>query len=1112
MCAAVRTILRGHSKEGLLRSVLLVVFVALPAVALAQDAPANPPITVIAPPPAPQSLPGNVTLFGVPAATPPDASPTTAPAGAASVWLDDLAAGYRDAADHQRPILLIYGAEWCGPCRALAKEMNRPEISGKLAAWTLVHLDVDHQVGPDRYTGAIPAMRVLTSKGKSLAEREGYFSGEELLAWLNANAPAQVQADPDLAVADAPPDAAATARLVSKLGGDDALAQESAIRRLAPWPGSAAKPVVELFAKGNLRSRLAAMELLQNWRAPIEGIDPWTPQTITPARIEDLRKWSTARASPATQPAAINQPADTEDLEALLRAASPEEASVITQRLARAGPPLMPLVIARTRLASSDRDVERLTALRYTIVASAALLADWPGGVERLASRDAAARHGAAEELAGRAKPADEPLLGELFSDPDPLVRELSLHALQNVGGADADRAMLKLLHDPDLNVRAAVLKELAESPSPDMVNDVMQYVSTEQDPDLVVHAERVLREAKTPVAEKCLLGLFAHPSWRVRAEAVDGLSDSRQKRTRGGKQNESGGATDQQVQVALIKLLDDPDGYVAGRAVAAIHALGGQNPDMTPLTEAAKKHPKLALDIITALSRGHAADPSGLAALRSFASSNDPEVRRAALKALLRVAPTDSQAQIEHGLADSDPGVQLAATDAAFAAMQGLIPANGMVQRPAFLGLFGGGMVKVTSDQWLADFRSGKLGSQWMTQQTPALRKMLASADPEARFSAALPLAALGHDDEAMPVILEKIRTDASRRSDACALLPWLSWDKRSALFHTILKMDGNDDEVLSKLCEELVIWKDPRSAEPLWTLLADARDISMAGPASTALQQLYGGDQEIVTAAPDPSTGQSPTLTMLQAKSQAGSPAQRITALVLCVLQSRPQGFAAALAAYHDEKAPAELRKDAYYVALLTNEAGASDLAVTGLSSADWDIKIMSLRFLCSGARELRNSEEMPWLRVNIGYYSSEIAVDYGQPSPVVVKPPPGLKPEPLKALLSNSDPEKAAEAGYLLCLLGDKGGLPPLVAGWRAHLADDAEERMIRRLVYRAISALDDDSQTPVLAEVYGKFEKNDYSMKDFYWTIRAMHGPNILALRKKMRDEVGMTNLQ
>ena len=35
---------------------------------------------------------------------------------------------------------------------------------------------------------------------------------------------------------------------------------------------------------------------------------------------------------------------------------------------------------------------------------------------------------------------------------------------------------------------------------------------------------------------------------------------------------------------------------------------------------------------------------------------------------------------------------------------------------------------------------------------------------------------------------------------------------------------------------------------------------------------------------------------------------------------------------------------------------------------------------------------------------------------------------------------------------------------------------------------------------------------YYAQDFYWTIRGIKGPNVLKLRKQMRDELGMAELQ
>src|SRR5207245_9261766 len=124
---------------------------------------------------------------------------------------------------------------------------------------------------------------------------------------------------------------------------------------------------------------------------------------------------------------------------------------------------------------------------------------------------------------------------------------------------------------------------------------------------------------------------------------------------------------------------------------------------------------------------------------------------------------------------------------------------------------------------------------------------------------------------------------------------------------------------------------------------------------------------------------------------------------------------------------------------------------------------------------------------------------------------QPPPALEAEPLLPLLDSPDSKVAAQAGYLLALLGRPEGLPSLLAYWRNRAANDPDWM---RLVYRAVSKLDDGSQVPALKEIYARLN-NDHNrqyLSEFYWTIRNMTGPEILALRKLIRDEVGVQNLR
>ena len=105
----------------------------------------------------------------------------------------------------------------------------------------------------------------------------------------------------------------------------------------------------------------------------------------------------------------------------------------------------------------------------------------------------------------------------------------------------------------------------------------------------------------------------------------------------------------------------------------------------------------------------------------------------------------------------------------------------------------------------------------------------------------------------------------------------------------------------------------------------------------------------------------------------------------------------------------------------------------------------------------------------------------------------------------MLNDPDPDVAAAAGYLLATLGEGDGVKKLIEHWRR---DKSKSWTVP--VYRAIAALDDDQQSQVLSDIYAGLES--YEVRPFYWTIRPMHGPEALKLRKRMRDEVGMDSLR
>ena len=140
--------------------------------------------------------------------------------------------------------------------------------------------------------------------------------------------------------------------------------------------------------------------------------------------MKALRAWS---ANPGKLPgvgdtlAGDDLAAARQEIARLLKV-SDVEAGVIRERLARHGAALLPEVYAQLTEAPTDAARERLTTLRYRLVASSALVFDWTGGLERLAAVDAEPRRQAVQELAAgeRASAGLKPAVpagGSLWSD-----------------------------------------------------------------------------------------------------------------------------------------------------------------------------------------------------------------------------------------------------------------------------------------------------------------------------------------------------------------------------------------------------------------------------------------------------------------------------------------------------------------------------------------------------------------------------------------------------------------------------------------------------------------------------------------------------------------------
>lgn len=234
------------------------------------------------------------------------------------------------------------------------------------------------------------------------------------------------------------------------------------------------------------------------------------------------------------------------------------------------------------------------------------------------------------------------------------------------------------------------------------------------------------------------------------------------------------------------------------------------------------------------------------------------------------------------------------------------------------------------------------------------------------------------------------------------------------------------------------------------------------------------------------------------------AGNEAQRDVALAILLLLGSGDAAPAAQKLLEDKSISDSLRRDALAIRLLAAEP---DKALTEAVAAAQvpATRTTAIRFLGGGSDALRSLRNQAIYLDNSRSYTS-----WNPGDKIDLNPPAGLTADMVRPVLSDPDEQTAAYAGYLLVLTGDPKGLEKLEPLWRK---EGLNEDHWMRLVYRAVTKINDDKNTRLLEEIYKAVgRERTWQLREFYWTIRPMTGENVLKLRKKIRDEVGMDNLR
>ena len=1031
-------------------------------------------------------------------------------------WEEASSDTFERAFHSGKPIILRAGASWCGWCRKLDDGIRKKIVQDELTQWHLVYLDVDKRPDLAREfgIGPIPALRIFTSKRQPVDSRDGFLRAEELAAWLRQK---HVLAEGSFLEAlgnVGKPSVLELVTIVGLLEERDPTIREAAIRRILPYPKIAAGLVVQAFLKGRLASQLSAIELLAAWKAPMAGLDPWNPGTIARERSDALKRWaSEVGADYEAEFSNSEREAAREAMRRLAHVEDLAQSEAIREQLARHGKSLLPELYKLLEHANDPQERERLLALRYRLVASHATALSWPSGFTRLASQDARTCRTAARELAQRATTDDTDLLLELFSHSDPLVKEISLGALRAVGGQASTDAMARLLRDPEPNVRAAVLKELADDPSSKILDHVIAFVADESDSDLIVHAVRVLRSIKDPKSIDALRELTTHSSWNVRAETAEALGE--QVSCAYG----SASASIADAYVALIELLDDEDGFVVSRAVAGLESVNLPIA-VEPLVKAVRKHPEFAAEALSLLGSNRALKTKAIPYIREFCTHENPQVRASALSALAEAAPDRVKDELLQGIRDESKKVRVAAASVLLEFLAKRRPTEywarlvlnkfekWLVDGARHVGLpLLQPLGDVGEEDWLVRFRQGSGRPLWLGEIVAPMKALARSQDVEERIFAAVILSAFGEDNVALPVLMNEARQSPKHGSRIAQALPWLLWPERRQLFLACIESGGSTDQQ-SQIIGSMTALPDKRAAPLLWHLL-QSNQPGIMDAVYSSLTTIYFRNSFIYDL---DEIGRMPQARIKIAARDArvmartGSPHQKLVALILLVISSEEDIGPLAEAMYRESQFDDKLRSDALRLHLISlKEKERGQISLDALHSADKALQRVALAYLAKGAQTLARMQTAPiWLTfVERSFFSSRFGSRAQAP-----KPRAELDSSLLSPFLADPDDTTSSYAAYLLAQIKDPRGLDTLIARWQKQRTSEES----RELVYEAISFLNSEDHVHILEDIYATFTADRWRVSPFYWTIRSMTGDRVLRLRKKIRDDVGMDQLR
>ncbi len=240
--------------------------------------------------------------------------------------------------------------------------------------------------------------------------------------------------------------------------------------------------------------------------------------------------------------------------------------------------------------------------------------------------------------------------LAALFAcldDPEARVFQAAVSAVEVIGGPEALSRALAAVRSPDSGARLGALLILAHGGFPEALDDLIEASA---DPDERVREAAIhgLARFDDPAARATLLAAAAHPSDRARAAAMRALGQ---------------GVPDARTLPALLGGLADRSAWVRYYACQALGRLGDlADAGAADAVIALLGDPAGQVRIAAVEALGHLPSDAARRVLRDAAASLEPEIQRAALRAIGVARVADGLPMVLRAVSASDALTRLVA------------------------------------------------------------------------------------------------------------------------------------------------------------------------------------------------------------------------------------------------------------------------------------------------------------------------------------------------------------------------------------------------------------------------------------------------------------------